>query len=90
MRKSITKNVSMTNVKVAKYEIDEDNQPITVILPNETFIGQLSKEKVMKLLSSKYSEDIFVYEIKYILNTYEMDIEEFIKYARLKETKGDE
>jgi hypothetical protein len=86
MRKLMTKEITQTSFEVARTEII-DGKPVAVIQPKETILGELTRDKAQKLMNKKYSESVIVYDLKVFTQTYEMEVEEFIKVATLKEVK---
>lgn len=83
-RKMMTKEVTKTVVKVGKLEM-VDGQPHATQLPDETIIGNVSMEKAQKLMNKKYNEHVTVFSVEPDTTVYEMEVEEFIKLASVKE-----
>lgn len=84
MRKMMSREVTKTTVKVGKLEM-VDGQPQAVTLPDEVLLGNVSLEKAQKQLNKKYGEPVTVFEVIPDTTVYEMPVEEFIKYATVKE-----
>jgi len=81
MSQTMTKEVTKTIVNVAKIEL-VNGEPKSIKLPDEVFIGNLSQERVQKLLNKKYQKPVTVYGIKTEKTKYQMPIEEFIEIAK--------
>jgi len=89
MRKTMTKEVTSTLVKVAKMTM-EDGLPKAVALPDETLLGNVSLEKAQKQLNKKYGEPVTVLEVHPDTKVYEMEVEKFMEHATIKEDKQEE
>lgn len=83
-RKMMTKEVTKTVVKIGKLEM-VDGQPQATQLPDETLIGNVNMEKAQKLMNEKYNEHVTVFTVEPDTTVYEMEVEEFIKLASVKE-----
>lgn len=86
MRKMMTKEVTKTTLKLAKMEM-VDGQPQAIALPDEVLLGNVSLEKAQKEMNKKYGEPVTVFEVSPDTQVYELEVEEFIKVARIKEPK---
>lgn len=83
MRKMMSKEVTFTQLKLAKMEINEFNLPVAVVLEDEILMGSVSIEKAQKHINTKY-DNVTIYQSFEFTNTYVMEVEEFIKYATIK------
>lgn len=84
MRKTMTKEVTQTTVKVAKMEM-VNGKPEAVELPDEVILGNVSMERAQRILNKKYGEPVTVFAVQPDTKVYELEVEEFIKVARVKE-----
>lgn len=84
MRKIMTKEVTKTTVKSAKMVV-KDGKPEAVELPDEVLLGNISLEKAQKEMNRKYNEPVTVLSVEADTKVYEMDVVEFVKYAKIKE-----
>jgi len=89
MRKMMTREVTKTTVKVGKLEM-VDGQPQAVTLPDEVIIGNVTLEKAQKQLNKKYGEPVTVFAVEPDTTTYEMPVDDFIKFATIKVDKQEE
>lgn len=89
MRKMMTKEVTKTTVKVTKIEMKE-GKPEAIQLPDEVILGNVSFDKAQKLMNKKYEEPVTVYEVHSDTKVYEMEVDEFIKLAKVKTDEQDE
>jgi hypothetical protein len=80
----MTKEVTTTTLKLAKMEMVEGT-PTAVSLPNEVLLGNVSLEKAQSFATKKHGAGVTVFEVTADTKTYEMSVEDFIKYASLKE-----
>ena len=81
-RKTMTKEVTKTTIKLGKIEMVEGT-PKAVNLPDEIVLGNCSPEKAQKLMNKKHGV-VTVFEVVPETQVYEMDVMEFIKIAKLK------
>lgn len=84
MRKTMQKEVTKTTVKVAKMGIDENGLPKAEQLPETILIGNVTLEKAQKEVAKLYQFPVVVFGVEATTETYEMNVEDFIKYATLK------
>jgi hypothetical protein len=84
MRKVMSKEVTTTNVKLAKMEM-VDGQPTAKWMEDETLLGNVSLEKAQKEVTKKYGQGVTVFEVTADTTVYEMPVEEFIKQAKVKQ-----
>lgn len=84
MRKLMTKEVTMTIIKLAKMNPTPEGIT-TETLPDEMLLGSVSLSKCQKHINKKYKNHLInIYHTEVITKTYEMEVEEFIKIARIK------
>lgn len=83
MRKKMTKEVTKTTVKIARVQ-NVDGQLTTEQLDDLVLIGNVSAEKAQKLVHKQHGTNATVFGVEVATEIYEMDVEEFIKYATLK------
>lgn len=88
-RKTMTKEVTKTTVKLAVMEIVE-GVPTAVTLPDETLIGNVSPEKAQKELNKKHGQSVTVFSVVPETTVYTMDVEKFIEYADVKQPEEDQ
>lgn len=86
MRKTMTREVTKTTVKVAKLEM-VDGEVKTVVLPDELMMGNIRLERAQREMNKKYAEPITVLQVIPETTVYEMPLEKFIEYANVKEEK---
>lgn len=84
MRRIMTKEVTKTTVKISEV-INVDGVPQANELEPLVLLGNVSLEKAQKEVSKKFGANVTVFEIKPETQTYEMDVTDFIKYARVKQ-----
>ncbi len=83
MRKLMTKEVTSTLVKVAKIDTVE-GKPVAVELEPITLLGNVDSEKAQKLVTRKLGQGVTVLSVEADTKVYELEVEEFIKIARLR------
>ena len=84
MRKKMTKEVTKTTIKIAKVQ-NVDGQLTTEQLDDIIMIGNVSAEKAQKHVHKELGTNATVFGVEVSTEVYEMDVEEFIKYATLKQ-----
>lgn len=84
MRKLMTKEVAFTNIYSAEIIVDENGQPVVKQHPPMTVIGNLNEKQADKYIKDYY-KNANVYKVTHESVTYEMEVEEFIKVAKVKE-----
>lgn len=89
MRKTMTKEVTKTTVKVAKMEM-QDGAPVAVPLPDVILLGNVSLEKAQREMNKRYNEPVTVFEVQPETKVYEMLVEDFIQVAKVREPKEQE
>ena len=82
MRKMITKEVVVTNLKMATLEIQE-GKPVAVPLPDESILGNVTLEKAQKIMSKRFA-NVTVFEATTQTKVYEMELTKFLEQATLK------
>lgn len=88
-RKTMTREVTKTTVKVAKMEMKE-GVPRAVALPDEVFIGNVSLQKAQRKVAKKYDHPVTVLEVQPETKVYQMSVEKFIELADLKEEEQEQ
>lgn len=83
MRKTMTKEVTKTTVKIAKMVKGENGLPVAEVLPDEILIGNVTLEKAQKEVAKKYDFVVTVFGVEPATEIYQMAVEEFIKHATL-------
>lgn len=84
MRKKMTKEVTKTTIKIAKVQ-NVDGQLTTEQLDDIVMIGNVSPEKAQKHVHKDLGTNATVFGVEVSTEVYEMDVEEFIKHATLKQ-----
>lgn len=82
MRKFMTKDVTVTIVKVANIGIDENGLPKVEGIETVEILGELNKEKATKKYT-KAGGTKTVFNVTTETRTYKMEVTEFIKVATL-------
>lgn len=83
-RKMMQREVTTTFVKVAKIDV-VNGEPKTVILPEVELVGNVSMEQVQRTLNKQYGQPVTILELIPDTKVYEMALEDFIRYAEVKE-----
>lgn len=83
MRKYMTKQIIQSTIKSAKIELVE-GVPKAIELPDEVVMGKYSNSRAQKYIDEKY-KNAMVVQVNVEKLVYEMEVEEFIKLAELKE-----
>lgn len=83
MRKKMTKQVTKTTVKIAKLEM-KDGLPVAKEVEDEILLGNVTLEKAQRIMEKKH-QGVTVLQVITTSDVYEMDVEEFIKLATIKE-----
>lgn len=83
MRKFMTKDVTQTTVQVAKIEMVE-GKPVATTLPQLNLLGNVSLEKAQKEAKKLHGEGVSVFEVQADTTTYQLSVEDFMKYAHVK------
>lgn len=86
MRKMMTREITKTTIKVAKLEM-VDGEVKSIVLPDETVIGNIRLERAQRMMNEKYGEPVTVLQVIPETTVYEMPIETFIENATVKEDK---
>lgn len=77
----MNKEVTFTTAKVFKIEMNEQGLPETVVLEPQVLLGDYNKEQAQR----KVEGDVQVFDVETESKVYEMEVEEFIKVAKVKE-----
>lgn len=83
MRKTMTKEVTKTTVKLAKMVVGENGMPTAEVLPDVILIDNVSLEKAQKAVAKLYEFPVTVFGVQAETQVYQMPVEEFIKLATL-------
>lgn len=86
MRKTLTKEITSTTVRIAKMVIT-DGQPTAEQLPDEVLLGNLDQEKAQKEITKKHGAGVTVFGVEADTKVYEMSVEKFLEHATLKVNK---
>ena len=92
MRKLMTKEVTVSTIKMARMDII-DGKPVAIELEPVTVLGRITKEKAQREINKKdqiilkYPFPVTVYEVSTETDVYEMEVEDFIKQAKKRERK---
>lgn len=89
MRKTIVRTITFTTIQSAKVGFEKG---LPVITPNAplTINGIIADDKALKEVRKSYGESSQITDISTTDNTYEISVEDFIKYATKIETPTDE
>ncbi len=82
MRKLMTKQVTKTTIKSAQMKL-VDGSPTAIELPDEVVLGNLNHARSQKHIDSIH-DNATVLDVNVERVVYEMEVEEFIKYATIK------
>jgi Histone-like Protein p6 len=89
-RKMMTKEVTSTNVQIAKMEL-VDGQPVAKPLDPVVLIGNRTLESAQKEVNKMFKgENVTVFNVEAETVTYEMEVSEFIKLASVKVKQAEE
>jgi hypothetical protein len=83
MRKTMSKEITTTTLKLGKIKV-LDGTPIVEQLPDETLIGTPNDKLIGRMMFKKHGAGITVYSKETNKLVYEMSIDDFIKYGKLK------
>ena len=88
MRKTITRTMSTSKIVGCKLKM-VDGKPTTETLEPITVMGRANERDAMKALREKYGKGapVAVCEIEIVDSTYEISVEDFLKYAKKVEPK---
>jgi hypothetical protein len=84
MRKMMYKEVTQTVIHIAKLGMNEEGLPVAEKLEPITVLGELTKDKAQKTVNKTFGLGATIYNLEVVTNTYELEVEEFIKVARIK------
>jgi hypothetical protein len=82
-RKMMSREITTTTVKLAKMEVI-DGQPQAVSLEDEILVGNITLEKAQKEMKKKHGEGVTVFTLIPNTQSYEMAVEDFLKFASVK------
>lgn len=77
----MTKEVTSTEIKLAKLVIGENGLPIAEVIPSHVILGEITLEKAQKLITKKYPTGTTIYGMEVTTDVYKMEVSEFIKVA---------
>lgn len=80
MRNTIKKEIFYTTCRVAEMQVI-DEKPTVVERDPERFIGKVSHANIARNLKKMYGKTLVPYDIQTESETYELSIEDFMKYA---------
>lgn len=83
-RKTMTKEVTKTTVKLAKMVTDANGAPKAEQLPDVVLIGNVSLEKAQKEVNKRFEFPVTVFGVQPETQVYQMSVERFIELAELK------
>ena len=83
MRKTMTKQVTKTAIKIAKL-VMEEGKPVAKALDDVNVLGNVSLEKAQRMMA-KIHPGVTVLQVVTTSDIYEMAVEDFIKFAKIKE-----
>jgi flagellar basal body rod protein FlgG len=84
----MTKEVTSTEIKLAKLVINEQGLPVAEVIPSLTVLGEVTPDKANKLVTKKYKTGVTIFAMETKTEVYKMEVAKFIKVAEL--VKGDE
>jgi hypothetical protein len=84
MRKMMTKQITKTDVKIARMLV-EDGTPKAIELPNKVILGNVSLEKAQRIIDKEYRGlNVIVLEVNPNTFNYELEVEKFMEIATIK------
>lgn len=90
MRKTMTKEVTKTTVKLAKMVV-VDGTPQAEQMDDVVLVGNVDIEKAQKEISKKFpGQSVTVFGVDADTQVYEMSVEEFLKHATLKQPEPEQ
>ena len=84
LRKTMSREVTKTTVKVAKMVVAENGLPVAEPLEDVILIGNVSMEKAQRAVNKSHEGSVTVFGVETETQVYEMAVEDFIKHATLK------
>ena len=83
MRKTIVRTMSTSTIYAYMLEV-VDGKPVAKDLEPLTVMGSATEKDALKVLKDKYGKDnaITVGKIEVTENTYEISVDDFVKYAK--------
>jgi hypothetical protein len=89
MRKSIPRTITATRIESATVEF-KDGKPLALVNAPITVTGSVKEDKAFKLVQKQYGLKAQVTAVTEIEDTYEISVEDFMKYAKKVETPAEE
>ena len=88
MRKTIVRTMSTSTINAFKLTM-ENGQPKVENLEPMTVMGKATEKEALKILKSKYGKNapVTISSIDVAEDTYEISVDDFIKYAKKVETE---
>lgn len=90
VRTKMRKEVTHTVVNAKRVIVDENGNTRAEDLPEETLLGNRSKEQAQRIMQKKHGKDVVVFRVQANTNTYEMEVEKFISLADLVVPKSED
>lgn len=87
-RRTIKREITRTVIKLGKIET-ENGKPEIIPLPDEEMVGNVKLEQAQREMRRRHGSNVSVFQVLPDTQTYVMDVEEFIKVARLVEPETD-
>lgn len=84
VRRTLTKEVTLTTVKFSKLVV-KDGLPEAEVFEPEILLGNVPLGKAQQLIKQKYGDGVLVFEVNPETRIYDMLIEDFIKVAEVRE-----
>lgn len=88
MKQTISRTITTTDLKYSTFNVVDGEVEVS---PKQevSLFGKKTLEQSKKELTKMFAEgvDFTIVDIEYSVNTYEMDLNEFINYATIKEEK---
>lgn len=91
MRKTIVRTMATSEITAFKLAMI-DGQPVATPLEPVTVMGEANEKEATKAIKERYGKNslITIGEIKVTKDTYEISVEDFLKYAKKVEAKTSE
>lgn len=88
-RKTMTKEVTHTTIKLSKVSVVEGT-PQLEEMEDEVLIGNVTLEKAQKEITKKHGEGVTVYGVHPTTEKYQMKVEDFIANAEKVEPEKEQ
>ncbi len=86
MRKKLTRNITVTYVKVSEIKI-VDSKPVFDEPTELKLLGKYNEEKALKKVKSQMKKDnLYITDLKLMNEEYSIDVDKFIEVADLIKT----